>query len=1497
MFKIGSFITRVLSVGAYPPRQWRFRIAAGLVLVAMIWPINQYLRIVLRNPQRTGILVIGSGYGTPWDINPWCEENVAALERLDKHNLSLRRLSNPSLMVSGQWAELEDDVEHLVENSPAQQPLIVYINLHGIAAIDGQPYMLVRDSQPLDSSTWLPLDRLVQRIRQALPHPRQVVLAIEGGRQHALPLPNHPEQSFADSVRRWYTSLQSSGQASDLSIILSSSSRFGSVEHSGLAGDLFTTCLAEALSGQCDQPDYGGDGDQQVELGELTRYVHQQVEQRSRQVRAVPQVTEQLIAADAPRFLAWSTSLQTTALFAPPVNEPEPRQVESLTELWKRIYAIQAAQPWREDPHAWGRLKRTMVAWEQSIFGGSGARTQATEFASEAERWLAQLETITSQRERNLELEVRLARRAALLWQQLSETPSLVAARQIVQAEENVESQDDLSAMPMLRQLIDQPQLQIWSQADLLQRWCQLRSQLERSRQLQSQTPCLNELLELESQSDSLLRELEDGMLADALDEAWHTKMMTLAAQVNRWQSKCEQVQEAVRFNEQMLARLPMICDVIDMLDAQPGSNEPLSPQLDELERAIEANRQRLSRAAREATPFDELATANELAQQLFGHIAHRWQRLVYDSQTDCATDVMPLEIMLNSGLLPIEIGSIDKAVQLRLTSHKRLSHSQALPSALDHANQTPAVETGIHNRERLLRWLAWSNDQFDDTRAEREPSWDRMHTARVRACFGIDASLTEPVARWQARQVRLRRVATGRRVLDDFWKHPQLAGQDYFVAASQRFLAGCSENERNQLDGLLQLRRAAAFDGFQLDCECRPVWNEQTSRLSACKIMQSRAGPPGIASLQAVQLNRAHSFEPLSRLIPVPVGRESQSQTLQIPMLSPNPATATSNSVARLVFRGHVYSSPFELQPPIGSSTIGVTTSAGPARLTVQSTAQRQRVRLLILDCSSSMNQPQAAEGAFDASSPMQPPTRLDAARLALARILEHWRGGDDHVGVLLYGHRVALGTKEQGKLWQMKYMNRYPFPREIEAFEDVETVLPPGRFDDQEYSAVMERLQTVVPWGQTPLYLAIDQAARELERYQQAHNSNDPATPNLDVIVISDGRNYQFNPSPDKNVSLDAVIQRSQAAGIRVHVIGFGVETSELQQATDEFTRLANQTGGSVCMQLQTALQLAEHIDELTEPERFRVRLPDGQWVDSRCSEMINLPTLEKNNTPILVDYRHTSTLIPANAHATIRLAPGKDQLVRAQPALQSASRSSLSMSSGQISPFDVVLTAAQAPSHTVQWQLSLERRDALVAQRPRYLWVEVQAPLDSGAGTTTHVVCDPVWQTETTEPVLNFTTHDWPINALNGSVKIWCSDQLPEPLIRFQCDPASLSKQWISSEPQGESGHVQYQLQAETDGVTLVLWHSQAAEVLELMPLIENLPGGTRVDRRYQPHQRVSVHRFSHPDLLNLERLNVMIHSVSAFKAQALRSTTAIEVPTQREIASLPATVARP
>ena len=206
---------------------------------------------------------------------------------------------------------------------------------------------------------------------------------------------------------------------------------------------------------------------------------------------------------------------------------------------------------------------------------------------------------------------------------------------------------------------------------------------------------------------------------------------------------------------------------------------------------------------------------------------------------------------------------------------------------------------------------------------------------------------------------------------------------------------------------------------------------------------------------------------------------------------------------------------------------------------------------------------------------------SKLEAAKVALLRLLKRLVGTSDRVSVILYGHRVADGTAQQGTLRQIRYDAHFPFATNLIAAEDVETILPLGRFDYAQYLQIEKRLQAVVPWGQTPLYLAIRQAIEQ----------NLQATTSQDIIIISDGRNYQFNPSKDKHPSLDDITKLAQESNSRLHLVGFGVPKQEQKQTSDDYAELAKQSDGTYTTDIFAASELLVHLRKLLEPQSVRI------------------------------------------------------------------------------------------------------------------------------------------------------------------------------------------------------------------------------------------------------------------------------------------------------------------
>src|SRR4051812_45755201 len=121
----------------------------------------------------------------------------------------------------------------------------------------------------------------------------------------------------------------------------------------------------------------------------------------------------------------------------------------------------------------------------------------------------------------------------------------------------------------------------------------------------------------------------------------------------------------------------------------------------------------------------------------------------------------------------------------------------------------------------------------------------------------------------------------------------------------------------------------------------------------------------------------------------------------------------------------------------------------------------------LFILDCSQSMSQPTAINAGVKGAVKMA--ERLSIAKTHLVTILDELVASNKqkeniHVGVQFCGHRVG---RVNG----------------IANGSDIEFVLRLGKFDDVINAAVKKRINSVKPYGESPLYLGLKKALEDFQ------------------------------------------------------------------------------------------------------------------------------------------------------------------------------------------------------------------------------------------------------------------------------------------------------------------------------------------------------------------------------------------------------------------------------
>ncbi len=789
----------------------------------------------------------------------------------------------------------------------------------------------------------------------------------------------------------------------------------------------------------------------------------------------------------------------------------------------------------------------------------------------------------------------------------------------------------------------------------------------------------------------------------------------------------------------------------------------------------------------------------------------------------------------------------------------------------------------------------------------------------RVLLACGADHEWDELLNDLMETDRHLQLLAQCNRVLDDFWRGISSDDVSYFADVTSRTIEWLEANGQHNtlpselvrgLKSKLLQRKEAAESALKLESLSLPQLRSTIEQSVECRVLPGTniAGLPGgygyvalesaqrgtlVSDRQPVQLGASFIKEEC-KLIAANRLATPASQLTSANAYDRNPVIAERLSTVAVVrFRGHRFAAPFDTQAVATAVTIGKKSDGGPASLLIEDNRPRSIPRVLVLDCSASMNEQSTVEGITGPA----PTTKLQLAKQAVASILQQVTNGSDPIGVIFYGHRVAVGNAEQGVLFQNRYQNRFPFPLNLAAYEDVETVLPVGRFGTVELSQVKDRLDLLLPWGQTPLYLAIDQAIRDIERYS-------PMTADTnyrgDVIVVSDGRNYQFNASVDKRLELEQVVASARRTGIRIHVIGFGVPKNEAEEASQQYLALASQSGGTAALQVADSLKLIENLQTIVRPRVFTVQLPKGERLEGVCGRPFVFDQRLSENTPIHIYFQEHHQLVPISPRSAIRFSVGaNDQLTSARfKSLGTPVIASVTTTNRTQSPFQVNIHPPRFNQSAVRWLISLERSDGAVAQRPKYVWLEIQPGNYGDKGVSKesqskYILADGLWLEDAPVPVLQLDTQDWPPSMTTAQVQFWCTDRPPTPLAQAQLSDL-VPGQIADSGPQIDNHWstalknlgVQCRLQRNADGFTLaMLFESERFSAGDIVPLITGLPEGTRIERSFLDAQKMSMHEFKFPRSISdsdLHSLIIELYSVTSFKKVALHASTDIALP---------------
>ncbi|MEX2138956.1 MAG: hypothetical protein WD894_06815 [Pirellulales bacterium] len=210
------------------------------------------------------------------------------------------------------------------------------------------------------------------------------------------------------------------------------------------------------------------------------------------------------------------------------------------------------------------------------------------------------------------------------------------------------------------------------------------------------------------------------------------------------------------------------------------------------------------------------------------------------------------------------------------------------------------------------------------------------------------------------------------------------------------------------------------------------------------------------------------------------------------------------------------------------------------------------------ILDCSASMSAKAPQGDGFVQASSNLGVTRLDVAKQAIREALDRLSvDGDNRVGLVLFGHRLAWqqGVSEPDLMEQTRYLEQtlgFEVLKELLPGDDVEIARHLSRFEPRDLTLLDTRFNALEPWGEDPLYLALQKAVDTFER---------PGGAERRLIVVTDGGNNQ-GMAKHKSTK-DQVLEAIDRRPVPIYIFRLG-DDEMVRQAESELVQIARRSGG---------------------------------------------------------------------------------------------------------------------------------------------------------------------------------------------------------------------------------------------------------------------------------------------------------------------------------------------
>ncbi len=1453
---------------------------------------------LLARPERTPILTLTSSYGPNWDLNAWVEEDLGHIQSLGARSFQVQSLSSIDRLAAGFWDKADTRIDDAF-SAPGASAVVFYINLHGAVDDQGQPCWIPPNATADDASTWFPVRLLLDRIAatQSARHNKPALLLLECGKLRSQWSAGIAENDFDNRLRLLVQDHHQRHPDSRVVVMSSCASRQRSL-HSQLGqGDIFTSFLAQGLTGAADGFEHS-QHDGWVDSEELFQFVRHHTERWSIKHRGKLQ-SPTLYATGATRHvLLGQVDPDATGLPTKRTAAPSPASIERFDAAMAKADEIRDTFPLENAMHQWAQIQRTLHALGQSTYGGIAARRSSERWYNRLDRQLTQLQQMQHSHQQASAgcPDLQSLRAASTIWNAIAKRPSLETVRGAIDSI----AKDQLTPVPALHLMAANDHSLFWQDASSIQSVANTRARwLETLReQPDSLFPAANHLAQpAETQwrilADTVIADIRNGEVSKADINAIVRKY---AATVDAQTNVMNDLATASRIRDLSFVELPPLCQWLDEVGVDADSKEA----------------QRIVRAIGDTVRLDRRLSSLASCKQTWNETWHEETIAISQSiEKSVASLTQKHDAALReleataSGHLGATAGRLAGAIRCpRLPSapqeRTRASHQlrkldQDLSTKPNVTAATNASAAADESQNRLTTSVPLGSRclakllEIDETQVSGRLVRTRLHQLaspeievhlasqqwRRVVAITLDGSFSETVAQSQNRMRRFRLADRAEVALEGFWRTDRDADKPHFAVAATRLLDAADAilpdsnqwtSRKRNIEKQLNEHVKGADHGLSLSASSDPSYSDggvKAAKISIELAANSGRVPVGLGIATVTQHNTTDG-----RSLAVS-DKDDAPRKSHIAMKSWNGDPAE----AAFRFRGHTYWAPVTITDT--SRGVSANNRAAPrsAKVTLVDGVARGRAVTFVFDCSASMNDPVNPEIARHATG--LGATKLDAARSAMIEMLRQLTLDNTDVGVVLYGHRMALG-KDKELILQNRYHKQFPFPPTLQPFEDVEVALPTGRFAAEQFSQARQHLAATAPWGQTPLLLAITTAINDVTRLGDGVIK--------DVVVVSDGKNYQFNPRPDADVSLDSVVNLANANHVRVHVIGFGLDKND-REAIEQFDAIARGTGGQACVDATEANHLLGQLQQIASAHAYQVETNTSRST-AAIGKTITVSGIEQENELVNISIGTQSIIAPVSPGSHIRL--------HTDPAggMPIAERylSGWSADSMLVHPSETPSMRRLAIHHpklignNLSLQLSLQRTDHRVARRPELIWLEVTPQKNAHSwvndATSVYRTGSVAWLDETVCPVGQFECRRWPEEALQYEVKAWTCDQRPTGMT------IELETRNDQYKPLASLAGIEYRIEPIQDGFQLRLRYAASATPDSMLIVKAGNDDHCDETHWYDAKRHTSVHTFFRRKLSHTQeptrdqtatqdRVTFWVCPVSEMKQSAMRT----------------------